>query len=49
MLNTLMENENTSFVNISIPFQRSCSVMDKLFYKPIQFIEKMNTIILKCF
>ena len=25
MLNTVMENENTSFANISIPFLRSCS------------------------
>ena len=25
MLNTMMENENTSFANISIPFLRSCS------------------------
>ena len=27
MLNTMMENENTSFANISIPFLRSCSSM----------------------
>ena len=25
MLNTMMENENTSFANNSIPFLRSCS------------------------
>ena len=25
MLNTMMENKNTSFANISIPFLRSCS------------------------
>ena len=25
MLNTMMENENTSFANILIPFLRSCS------------------------
>ena len=25
MLSTMMENKNTSFANISIPFQRSCS------------------------
>ena len=25
MLNTMMETENTSFANISIPFLRSCS------------------------
>ena len=25
MLNIMMENENTNFANISIPFLRSCS------------------------
>ena len=40
MLNTLMENENTSFVNISIPFLRSCSGMHKLFYKPYSVYRK---------
>ena len=40
MLNTMMENENASFANISIPFLRSCAQHDlrkgiKILAKPL--------------
>ena len=38
MLNTMMENENTSFANILIPFLRSCHSIIKILVKIVKIV-----------